>query len=379
LNEKLGYTMFVLIVSRGYPTPDNPLMGIFETDQAKALQSYGHRVILVSVDLRSLRRKRKLGFQHFFSDGLEIYNFSFPLGRVPKRLLLYAGIFSIRKLYSQIIQQYGSPDMIHAHFTEIAAIASSLKEKYNIPLIVTEHSSLMNKDKISTTSFFWGEKAYHHANKIICVSSALSEKVKKHFGKDSIIVPNIVDTTIFSSVRKKNNRFIFISVGSLICRKGFDVLINAFSSGHFDENVSLYIVGEGSCRNHLEKQIRILNLEKQVKLFGVLSRQQIQELFSISSVFILTSRLETFGVVYIEAMSAGLPVVATRCEGPEDFVDEANGLLVDVEDMEGTATAMKYMYRNIDRYNGEKISAETKKHFAPDMIARQLTEIYQSI
>lgn len=371
--------MFVIVISGGYATSDNPLLGIFAMDQARALQNCGHQVVLISIDLRSIRRKRKLGFTHLVSKSIKIYNFSFPLGRVPKRLLFYVGRIGIQKLFKQIIEQYGKPDVIHAHFTEIAAIASVLKCKYDIPFVVTEHSSLINKKKISMTASFWGRKAYCHADQIICVSSALAKKVSMHFNKNSIIVPNIADNEEFVLTQAEKDKFIFISVGSLTYGKGFDVLLHAFAAGFSNGNVLLYIIGGGKYRKTLEKQIKKLNIRKQVKLFGILPRQQIQEMFAISSVFILTSRAETFGVAYIEAMSAGLPVIATRCGGPEDFVNEENGLLVNVNDIDDTAIAMNYMYQNISRYDSVKISNEIKKQFAPETIAQQLTGVYQNI
>ena len=93
----------------------------------------------------------------------------------------------------------------------------------------------------------------------------------------------------------------------------------------------------------------------------------------------LASRSETFGVAYIEAMAAGLPVIATRCGGPEDFVTEENGILISVDDVQALTDAMEYMILHRNEYDSTKISENTRRQFAPETIAAQLTEIYKEV
>ena len=95
-----------------------------------------------------------------------------------------------------------------------------------------------------------------------------------------------------------------------------------------------------------------------------------------SDVFVLASRGETFGVVYIEAMSAGLPVIATTCGGPEDFVDESNGILVPVNDVEALTDALIKIYKTANNYDRSNISRLTQQKFSPKTIASQLTDVY---
>ena len=93
----------------------------------------------------------------------------------------------------------------------------------------------------------------------------------------------------------------------------------------------------------------------------------------------LASRSETFGVAYIEAMAAGLPVIATRCGGPEDFVTEENGILIPVDDESALTGAMERMMFRREDYDSAAISADIRRKFAPETIAARLTELYEGV
>ena len=171
--------------------------------------------------------------------------------------------------------------------------------------------------------------------------------MKKH----AIYIPNIVDTNLFSYANKDNkNTFLFVSVGSLIYGKRMDLTIEAFIDAFKgSDKVFLTIFGEGPERQKLEELVRINKMEKQIKLMGMQSRKVIADYLKECDCFVLASQTETFGVVYIEAMASGLPVIATKCGGPESFVNEENGVLIPVDNKDALVTAMKNMYSG--KYN----------------------------
>ena len=117
-------------------------------------------------------------------------------------------------------------------------------------------------------------------------------------------------------------------------------MIEAFHQANFNNDVYLYIIGEGHLHPNLQKMINTFGLNEQIKLLGMMNRNEIGQIMQKSDAFVLASRVETFGVVYIEAMLAGLPVIATACGGPEEFVDEDNGILIPVDNVELLAKAM---------------------------------------
>lgn len=370
--------MYILIVARGFPQINNPLQGIFEFDQAKALKSIGHKVVYLSLDLRSIRRKRKLGKYWTIMDGINILNISIPLGKVPAIIRFGIGKFGLRIFYKDILNKQGKPDLIHAHFSGIGFMSLVLKEKLSIPLVITEHSSKLNRLHLNKQLKNNAQEAFNYSNRLITVSSALKKKIVDHFGIESYIVPNIVDTNNFFFYKnKKTDLFTFISVGNLIYSKGFDILIEAFKKADFNKNICLKIVGKGPEYKIIQNQINEAGLNNQIELLGFLNRTEISKIMHESDAFVLASRGETFGVVYIEAMLAGLPVIATACGGPEDFVTPENGLLVPVEDVVALKDALIKIHNEIDIYDKRAISENCKRNFSPENIAGQLTKIYR--
>lgn len=370
--------MKVAIVSQGKPTPQHPLNGIFEFDQAKALAKKGIDVAFVAIDYRAFSYKRKFGFLKYESEGVHVFELSLPLGVYRRALPVLQHLLLIP--FRAMLKSFGKPDIIHAHFYSIAAIASILKKKYDIPFVITEHSSKLNKpaEQISDLDKSLATKAYQNCDQLISVSETLRSNIMNNFGSNSTVIPNMVDNQSFSlqNETKRETPFVFVSVGTLKPIKAFDTLIEAFS--HVKNDAMLYIIGEGPERERLQNQIHALQLDDQVKLLGQLSRPDINKVFHKCHSFVLPSQSETFGVSYIEAMYAGLPVIATRCGGPEAFVDNSNGLLVPVNNIDALAKAMYIMRQNYSSYDQKHISESCIERFSPSVIADKLIETYSN-
>lgn len=371
--------MYILIISRGYPSEKYKLNGIFEFDQAKALMQAGHKVIYAVIDMRSFRRRRKLGYESLNKYGVQIEAINIPCGRIPKFILNNISIYALRKLYKRIENYYGKPDIIHAHFIEYGYITVKAFEDNKIPLVMTEHFSRMNQKQINPYLKKLGNNTYPYMDKVIAVSQQLANNIKKNFDTESNVIPNIVDTSSFKYeyIEKRDGLFSFVSTGSLLQRKSMDILIETFYS-LFKENkkVNLYIFGEGPERSKLEKMINQLSLSDQVFLMGQVDRKKIADKMRESDCFVLASRLETFGVAYIEALAMGLPVVATKCGGPEDFITEKNGVLVPVDDMKQLAEALQFVFENSGFFDRKEISKTIINKFDSQKIANQLIELY---
>ncbi len=374
--------MRVLIVARGYPTKKYKMNGIFEFDQAKALVEAGIDVVYAAVDVRSIRRWRKWGYESFVKEGVQIESINVPCGRIPKNILNKITEFSLNRLYKRIVSKHGKPDIIHSHFIGMGYITVKLFNNLDIPLVHTEHYSGMNQEELSEYYQHLGHNTYIYVDKVIAVSKHLADNIRNKFKIESVEIPNIVDTSNFQykPLNKSNNEFVFISVGSLTTNKRMDLLIKSFQDAFKDnKEVKLYIYGEGPERKSLETLIKNLDLSNQVFLMGLVDRKIIASKMQESYCFVLVSRLETFGVAYIEAMAAGLPVLATKCGGPEDFINESNGIIIEIDNQEKLTQALLIMYNDAKKYDNEKISKETIKKFGSHNIAELLIKEYKII
>lgn len=373
----------ILIVANGYPSKRYPLNGIFELDQAKALAGIGHKVVYVAIDLRSIRRWRKWGVHHFIRDHLDVYLIDIPIGRVPAKWLDAIGELALRFLYRRIRKEHGCPDLLHAHFLGPGVISANLSQKEKLPLVITEHTSSMNVEKLPMGVLIRAQKAYSQANCLVAVSNTLCKHLKLATGFSARCVHNIVDVEALLFKKRKivdNTRFNFVSIGGLEYRKGFDILLKAFKKIHEKhDGAVLTVYGDGSQRADLENYLKRNNITASVKFMGLMKREEIGRELYQNDVFVLASRLETFGVVYIEAMAAGLPVIATRCGGPEDFVTPETGILIPVEDVNALTDAMEYMMLSRNEYDSIAISNYARTQFSPEKIASELTEIYTEI
>lgn len=373
--------MYTLFITRGYPTEKYKTHGIFEFDQAKALLEQGQKVIYASIDLRSIRRKREWGIHKKEVEGVQIYEINIPLGRVPKKILRFFNYLGLKTIYKSILKDKGKPGILHAHFIEEAYSASKFKDEIGVPLVVTEHSSKMNKRDIDKDLKSVAKFTYNKTDALIVVSPSLGKVIKENFHIDSIYVPNIVDLDTFKYEGKDDNKFFkFVSAGHLIELKRMDLIIEAFYKAfNGAKDVKLDIFGEGYKEKMLKELIEEYELGEQVTLRGLCSRKEMAEEFQKSDCFVLPSQTETFGVAYIEALAMGLPVIATKCGGPQVFVNDKNGILIDVDDEDGLIKAMNYMYTNIDNYNGKNIALEIKEKFSAAEVANEIINVYQGV
>lgn len=374
MKEKLK----ILFISRGCPDENFPLNGIFEFDQAKALAACGHEVFFAALDF-SRKSKGTLGLSVFSKNGVKVYRFFMPSGVYRRALPLLRMVLDY--VYKHIISDCGKPDIVHVHFYFMGAIGSILKTKYGLPVLHTEHSSKLNKpaNEISDLDKKLARMAFSAADMVISVSKALSLRLEENFGVKSRVIPNIVDdhAFVYRERRKDKAVFDFVSVGRLVPIKNFDKLIPAFAKADLGEKARLNIIGDGPERNNLEKMVVATGLKDKVLFHGAATRDKIAEKFHDSDAFILLSEKETFGVSMVEAMYTGLPVISSRCGGPEDFITPDNGILLPDREIDTAAKAMRKMVLGEIQFDPAKIAAESKASFSAKTVSGQITEAYR--
>lgn len=365
--------MRILVAAPGYDSREKHEVNIFALDQAKALRGAGHDVRFAAVDTRSIRRARPLGFRNYTLDGIGVYYGAVPCGALPLGLPVLAERMAASGIWKTVTKDGWKPDVIHQHFG--FDLCRTARDNA-VPFVYTEHASWNNRLLLPREAARL-KKDYEKCTAVLAVSSALAGKMHANTGMCAGVIPNIVDSSVFSQKNSAHAGFRFVSTGNLIAGKNMDGLIRAFS--RLSNKPELLIFGDGPERPSLETLCADLGVSGRATFCGACPREKLAEAYASADCFVLASRGETFGVAYIEAMAAGLPVIATRCGGPEDFVTEKNGILVPVDDTDALADAMEYMMLHRNEYDGAAIAVEAKERFSPEKIAARLTAVYEDV
>ena len=281
-------------------------------------------------------------------------------------------------------------DLIHAHFTWPSGyVAAKLSKEFSAPLVITAHGYDVYDLPFRSEEWFRKVKfALESADHIITVSKSnfmlLVTKIGIPEHKISVI-PNGFDPHKFgpinkAAVRKQlnlpQNKKIILNVASLVSEKGQSYLIEAMKEVvRSRKDLLCIIVGDGPLRKDLENQIKNLNLEDYVKLVGAKPHDEIPLWMNAADLFVLPSLRESFGVVQIEAMACGVPVVATRNGGSEEIItSEDYGLLCEPGNPDDLAK--KILIALEKEWDRERIRKYAEQ-FSWDVIARKILQIYE--
>ena len=387
--------MNIVIIPAFFQTKSRKTLGSFFLEQARALQQKGHKVTILYCDTYSIKCvKDWFAYNEEKSEiieGIQIYrNRCFcPLkhGIEGHREAFAQGI---QKLYDQYMQE-NRPDIIHAHCCVWAGYAAmKLSEQIGIPYVVTEHATLfqLHRDEISEKNDKVIRKIFQKAARVICVSGAFAKLIES-YRPDIDVVGNVVNCDAFvprvDSEKHRGIRFLtvcYMEEEAQLYKKGIDILIQAWTEVVKKyTDVKLVIGGGGSAKTKVEQWVEEQGISKYVEFTGALDRKQVIQEMQSCDCFVLPSRYETFGVVYIEAMACGKPVIAVANGGPDDFVKPFNGLLIK-PGAEELVQAFYEMIGHLTRgnyYQEEKISNYIKSKFSYEAIAEQLEAIYNSI
>jgi len=380
--------MHVMFIPSWYSNPRNLTHGSFFKEQALALLNEGVKVTVAYNEIWPLplilKNKEKKGLYYNIEDGIKTYRYK-NYNYLPKnKNMFYLFNRRLEKLYKEILKKEGKIDIIHAQSSFWAGISASyLASKYNIPLIITEHSSFNTAiySKDSYRDFIIN--SYKKADKLIAVSNSLKNELKDLTKRNDIkVISNLIDLEEFDIKMDKQNskQFTFFTLAYLEGDKGMDILINAFSNHILNnDNSKLVIGGEGSQRSYLENLVKDLNIEDKVIFKGGLSRKEVAIEMNRCDAFVLASNYETFGVVYIEALASGKPIIGTRNGGAEYIINEDNGIIVDKKDIKALENALNYIKNNINKYNPIKIKEYCKENYSKKVIANKIINEYKEL
>lgn len=383
----------LLVICDGYPSKDNKTFsGMFVKQQIKYIAPHFNKVFVISptpffpkilknITIFPKRYTDSAKLENYEYENIKVYFPKFVTLPFPKYYQKHKNKLFYNSCLKVINKNKLKFDLIHAHFTKPAGyIASIFQKNYNIPYLLTVHEDTvwLNKDILNDKNCI---DVFKSANKIIRVNTKDLFKIKK-YNTNTIFIPNGYDFNIFynKGLKKKLAPQKIICIGNLVINQKNQINLIKAMKNVINNNldVQLSIVGVGVDYNKINTEIKIQNLENKVKLLGAKTPKEINDLLNESDLFILPSYSESFGIVQIEAMACGVPVVATINGGSEEIITSSDvGLLVkDPENIkELAATIEKALNTNWD---AKKIIDFVKK-YSLENISKEIIQEYKKI
>ncbi len=367
--------MNVLILTKTFPETAEEWGGIFVQEQAEAIATE-HVVTVVKcrVDYKNFNPFLKFKIKSNTSTGYKYYNVivskSFPVYN--QFNFIVSAYIALKKIIKEC-----QPAIIHCHYSYPAGVVAWLvRHKTGIPYIITEHTRIVSTFR-SVFHRFLSLIALRKACCVISVSNSLKTELLSEGIATVDVIPNVINTDRFSITEKRSVPFTIGFLGSLNTHnKGLDILLSACSELPFD--FILKIGGAGTYLDYYKELARKNNLERKAVFMEGIASLQKSSFYSDINLFVLPSRYETFGIVLVEAMASGIPVVATRCGGPDDIVNDKTGILTEIEDSLMMRKAIIKIYSDFPKYNAEEIRDYVINKFGHEPFLKQINLIYQT-
>ncbi len=376
--------MKVLVIPAWYPNGDDKLMGIYHKEFCEALGTLSD----IDVNMLFIERERLIApIKFMFMKKKEVikeknYNVFITrmlnVERISKKWQLNRYVKKMEKAFLDYLKDNPKPDVIHAQVTLPSGYAAALiGEKYHIPVVVTEHATYY-KDFFKEENIKYTEYVLKH-----CYFTAVSKYMLKDlpdYVKCSHL-PNLVDVDSFKIPRKEIKGLRIAKVCAFRKGKRVEDLLEALKI-IIDEkkidDVKLTIVGSGYLDSFYKERCQELGLNSYVEFVGRKNKKEIAEILNKCNMFVITSTNETFCIPGIEALASGMPVVSTKCFGPEEYIDDKCGRLVEVYDTKALAEAITDVYLNRNNYDVNYLRSVADKYSAENVVDMAI-KIYKEI
>ena len=376
--------MHILEIPSFFP----PYGGLFCLDQAKALEALGHEVRILSnvqlgatIGLRDYVVRPYCRFEHVM-EGITVYQ-SYQRG-IPHmvRHNVDRWVSIVCSMFDDYAKKYGKPDVVHAHCAKWAGYAAMMISiKYGIPYVITEHLPLMllEEEFGPAPSKAWQipllREAYEKAAMVLPVAQELVDDTACYYGNDYRwqYLSNTIDTDFFAyqpRPLREGRPFRFCCVADNSYRKGYDVLLSAFRKlREQGTDAELHVAG----RNTDTKAFRA-QLSSNMKAYGQLDKTGVRQLLYDCDALVLASRSEVQPLVLLEAMSTGIPVIATESV-PQNLRIEGGCTIVPIDDAEALSRAMMQVMTE-PMVDGGKLSEQVRALASPQVVGQRLQTIF---
>lgn len=375
--------MNLVIAAPSFPTAQSPT-NLYVVEQAKALQRRGHSILFLHLE------QRRAGTRSSPTAGVQETAFGFPMLHVSYPALRGASFLPSVVALTRALRQVRHtfvPALIHAHFVLPVGFAAVMVGRLlGLPVVITEHSGPLADLRHTWIARWTMDAALRGAARVIAVSEHLKQELRAVVGQDLTVqvIPNLVDTDIFYPAAAEDApghsiEILYVGRGG-DTRKGNEVALRAFAQAAAQSPYALNLVVAGPGLDaELQPMAEQLGIAPRVEFVGALMPHAMAAQMRRCRFVISASRYETFGLVLLEAMACGKPVIATRCGGPEELVTPETGRLVPVDNVDALAGEIVQMADQWQTYDAHHIAAFASDHFRADTVAAQLEQVYRTV
>ena len=327
--------LHVLTLTPFFPSAGDEVSGCFIAESTRPLEQFGVTSSIIAVT--AIHHRRKEPAPSAPADWVRYPQIPGNLG------LSSAGRWLYVRLLAEVPRLHRARriDVIHAHSALPCGHAAALLSRHlNIPFVVTLHGlDVFNSCFLGGVAAGWRRRAsldvYRDAHTAICISERVQRLLRDGMQEDvrSTVVYNGTDVAFFSpapgAAPSQQEQEILI-VGNLLVGKGHELVLRAIRQLETScPQLHCRIIGEGPDRARFEALTRELGIAPRVQFEGRKSRAEVADAMRACSVFVLPSRYEGLGCVYLEAMACGKPVVACRGQGIDEIIEHGrNGWLI---------------------------------------------------
>lgn len=381
-------TLHVLVIATWYPQDRDKLIGIYHKQYCEALANVGVKVNMLHIDRQAittlpsylLKKKRyeikENGYTTYFRRMIN-------RRRISNHMQLKAYTRCLRKLYREYEAIHGKPDILHAQVTVPAGYAACrLGEEIGVPVIITEHATYFERFFNSWCTSYAIE-ASQKAAMVTCVGQYMKTIYMDRYGIKAEILPNIVDCAVFGGPKKPHNdgKLHIISVCALREGKNIDHAVAALRILRDEKRIPDFeytVVGDGYLRDTYWSAVEDNKMTDCVRFVGQKNREEIAQFLAQSDMLIMPTYIETFGIPAVEAAAAGVPVVCTRCGGPEGFLNADSAEFCTPCDVPSIADAIERMVHRLPNMD-EAAIRNVAKQFDAAAVADLAISYYREI
>jgi glycosyltransferase involved in cell wall biosynthesis len=344
--------LHVLTLTPFYPSDGDEVSGCFVAEVLRELQDYGVVSTVIAVD--SIYHPKKKSSQNYPAEWIRYPQLPGNLGLSSAGRFLGASVLNkLRQIHRRT-----PVSVIHAHAAlPCGHAAAFLSRRLGIPFVVTVHGlDVFNRCFQNGIAARWRRetsvRVYKNARKTICISEKvqrlLTDGVSTSVATE--VVYNGTDPNRFEPNPAAERALSILIVGNLLAGKGHELLLKAFSRVK-DSHPGLRcrMIGEGDDRNRFARVAADLGIGNQVDFLGRRSRSEVAKAMQNCTVFVLPSRYEGLGCVYLEAMACGKPAIACWGQGIDEIIRHgANGWLIPVDGLEELVQGLKVLLANAE-------------------------------